>query len=151
MVTDPEFRAPMVHQVTGTIVRHAMTRRTFLLPLLLACSTTTEVPLETEFTLRVGDSVAVRGTELRLVFVEVSEDSRCPVDATCVWVGSAPVVLAVRAPRDTSLALDGASAPVVAAVGEWRVELRSLQPAPRAGVPIPAGDYAATLRVTGAP
>lgn len=41
--------------------------------------------------LRVGESVEVSGEDLRIGFVAVRQDSRCPVDVVCVWEGVATV------------------------------------------------------------
>lgn len=52
------------------------------------------VPSPTEVTLPLGEEVRV-GDALRLVFTRVVEDSRCPVDVTCVWEGNAVVEIGV--------------------------------------------------------
>ncbi|MEM6325875.1 MAG: hypothetical protein AAF791_02035 [Bacteroidota bacterium] len=48
------------------------------------------------FTLALGESVEVAGHSLR--FVDVAEDSRCPIGATCVWEGRAKVTLSASGP-----------------------------------------------------
>ena len=40
-----------------------------------------------EVTLRVGQSVQIEGKDLKITFAGVSNDSRCPTGATCVWAG----------------------------------------------------------------
>jgi hypothetical protein len=47
-------------------------------------------------TLRLGESVRVEGTAVRLRFVRVVEDSRCPLGVTCVWAGRARVEIGVN-------------------------------------------------------
>ena len=49
----------------------------------------------TSFTLPVGKTAAVKGTDARLTFREVSEDSRCPADVTCVWAGDAKIAVVI--------------------------------------------------------
>ena len=44
--------------------------------------------------LRVGEQKTASG-RLHINFIEVTDDSRCPVDATCVWAGNAKVKLAL--------------------------------------------------------
>lgn len=44
--------------------------------------------------LRVGEQKTAAG-RLHINFIEVTDDSRCPVDATCVWAGNAKVKLAL--------------------------------------------------------
>ena len=45
------------------------------------------VRLDEEFTLSVGQRVRVEGEDLRIEFLEVVADSRCPKDVTCIWAG----------------------------------------------------------------
>src|SRR6267142_1883225 len=47
--------------------------------------------LDREFKLKVGEQVALKRTHLRIKFVTVENDSRCPKDVTCVWAGNAAV------------------------------------------------------------
>src|SRR5678815_3586380 len=46
-----------------------------------------------EFKLNSGRQVTVKGTKLRIRFIAVENDSRCPRDVTCVWAGNAAVQL----------------------------------------------------------
>lgn len=48
------------------------------------------------FHLRVGEERPVEGEDLRLRFVAVVGDSRCPRDVTCVWEGNAEVEIALH-------------------------------------------------------
>jgi len=48
-----------------------------------------------EFSLPVGKSVVITGEDLDIKFVEVSEDSRCPKDVTCVWEGRVTAVVEI--------------------------------------------------------
>src|ERR1700704_4290387 len=49
--------------------------------------------LNSEFKLKAGQQVTLKGTRLRIRFVTVENDSRCPSDVTCVWAGNAAVRL----------------------------------------------------------
>jgi hypothetical protein len=40
-----------------------------------------------EFSIAVGQSASIAGEELKIKFIEVVADSRCPTGATCVWQG----------------------------------------------------------------
>lgn len=40
-----------------------------------------------EFSLRIGESKGIKGEDLQIKFLEVTEDSRCPKDVVCVWEG----------------------------------------------------------------
>lgn len=57
-----------------------------------------------EFSLPVGKSAVLNGNGPRLTFKQVREDSRCPVDVTCVWAGDAKIEVTVSrngSPDDT--------------------------------------------------
>lgn len=54
-----------------------------------------EVPLDQDFELALGRTVSIAGTPQRVTFEAVPEDSRCPIDAVCVWAGNARVSLRV--------------------------------------------------------
>ena len=60
--------------------------------------------LAQEFTQAPGQSAAIRGEGLHLRFLQVTEDSRCPGDVTCIQAGKASCVIeigwaGVAAPR----------------------------------------------------
>jgi hypothetical protein len=42
-----------------------------------------------EFTLPVGKTADIAGEDLSIQFVEVYQDSRCPIGVECVWIGVA--------------------------------------------------------------
>ena len=48
-----------------------------------------------EFSLHIGESLVITGEDLDIKFVEVSEDSRCPKDVTCVWEGRVTAVVEI--------------------------------------------------------
>ncbi len=71
-----------------------------VLPLMtvLACTTkTSEVTanLGQGFTLKVGQTASIAGEDLKIKFVQVVTDSRCPTGATCIWAGEASCLLEV--------------------------------------------------------
>jgi len=51
--------------------------------------------LDEEFALSIGEAARINGEELRVEFVEVIEDSRCPSGATCIWQGRVSVKLEI--------------------------------------------------------
>jgi hypothetical protein len=48
-----------------------------------------------EFTLALGESVEVDQRGVRIEFKEVVEDSRCPMNARCIWEGNARITIQV--------------------------------------------------------
>jgi len=107
--------------------------------------------LNEEFTLAPGQSATVNGTNVRLTFDRVKEDSRCPTDVTCIWEGDAVVVLKVRAAAEEATrevhTQGGDTRSRKARAGDYMVTLVRLDPAPRSTAPIEAPAYRATLLV----
>jgi len=52
-----------------------------------------QVHLNEEFSLSMGQYGVVSGENLKIKFKEVTEDSRCPKDVTCVWAGRATCMI----------------------------------------------------------
>jgi hypothetical protein len=101
-----------------------------------------------EVELAPGQSTRVNG--LTLKFEGVSADSRCPIGVQCFWEGDAVVVVSVSEPSRKGAALELHTAgrfPREGTYGRYRVRLVSLVPQPRAGEPVAADRYRATLQV----
>ena len=107
-------------------------------------------PPVTHVTLHVGETVVVNHVDI--TFNAVLEDSRCPVDVTCVWEGNARIELGVgpgfggdgptiQMILNTSLGLREGEA--------WgqRITLVDVRPAPVSTEPIPADAYEVDLKV----
>jgi hypothetical protein len=100
------------------------------------------------FTLAPGDIAQVRDVDLRVQFIEVTGDSRCPGDAVCIQGGDALVHIRVTA-AGSSATYDlhtGDSSRASVVHGSVRVSLVELQPYPFSSRgPIAPGDYRAIL------
>ncbi len=73
----------------------------FLLCSIFACQDNTASGRE--FTLSIGQTVAISGEDLKITFLEVTSDSRCPSGVTCIWAGE--VVCAVRIEEGTQTSI----------------------------------------------
>ena len=77
----------------------------------------------------------MNGTNVRLTFERVSEDSRCPTDVTCIWEGDAVVVLKVKVEAEEATrevhTQGGEPRSRKAPAGDYVVTLVRLDPAPR--------------------
>jgi hypothetical protein len=106
------------------------------------------IPLGREFTLAVGESALV-DDDVRITLKSVTDDSRCPVDVTCVWEGDAKVSVEVLTPSPRAEHELHTSSRFDREVrhGAYRITLVRLDPAPRSSAPPSARDYRATLLV----
>ena len=109
------------------------------------------VPLDREFDLRVGETVAIADQLLVLTFDGVTEDSRCPLGVLCIRAGDAAVALtAVRLPSYKAAVGVGVGDGQAdsAKVQDFTVRLVQLAPPRRQdGTPSPS-DYVARLVVS---
>ena len=105
-----------------------------------------------EFKLKVGRQVTVKGTKLRIRFVAVENDSRCPSDVTCVWAGNAAVQIQLGIGRGSkTVTLNTSKSPSFVGEDEYhgyKVKLVELGPYPRSDRKIARRDYTATLLVS---
>jgi hypothetical protein len=111
----------------------------------------TVVRLNRNFKLKAGQRVNLRGTNLRIKFLTVETDSRCPSDVKCVWAGNAAVQFQLsngRGNKTVTLNTGGANFVSEVEYRDYKVKLVDLSPYPRSDRQVAASDYAATLFVS---
>ena len=134
-------------------MKRCVTTLLFVLLAAGACAAQT-ASVGREFEVRAGRVVTLDGGALRLRFVSVASDSRCPVDVACVWAGNAEVLVEVggRGWRGKRLLTLNTSAGGERASegrhGRYTVKLVSLSPQPRSRRKIAQRQYRATLLVS---
>jgi len=85
-------------------------------------------------------------SKLSIRFVELVEDSRCPVDTNCIWAGNAKIKIRVsRSGRSQELTLDTNGQHQAATAEGYSIKLISLIPAPRSNIRINRNGYVATF------
>jgi hypothetical protein len=124
------------------------------LTLLTACDSPSAptVALNEDFVLAPGESAVIAETGIRLRFVGVDGDSRCPADVLCVQGGDALVrveVLSFGAVTQPYEFHTAGTQPVVH--GHLTIVLVQLAPYPFSSRTIQPGDYRATFRATETP
>lgn len=96
---------------------------------------------------QINKSVTMNG--LKIEFVELVEDSRCPVDVECVWAGNAKIKIRVTKGRKSQLLdLDMMTKGTKPNYGTYRLTLKGLSPELRSNVRINRNAYVATIGVT---
>ena len=103
------------------------------------------VDLGARFTLAPGATMLVKNAGIKVRFIAVTEDSRCPRDVTCIWAGEVKVQLEIDDTKATSPVeiLEGGSA----AAGAYRVTLVRVEPQPVSSARIAPQDYRVTLKI----
>ena len=124
--------------------------------LLLGCHVVTDAQtarVGREFKIKAGRAVTLDGGGLRVRFVRVASDSRCPVDVDCVWAGNAEVLFEVGARGRRGMKTLGLNTsasperPGEGKYGRYTLKLAGLAPQPRGNRKIAPGQYTATLLV----
>lgn len=108
-----------------------------------------QVSIDTDISLAVGQAVAIESENLVIKFNKVIEDSRCPVNAVCVWAGNGKVELEIQDIGGTpkTMILNTQIEAKVAALKSRKLRLVALNPPRTQGVSISPGGYSITLRV----
>jgi len=109
----------------------------------------TEPELGRPFDMKPAEVVTIQG--LRITFESVSEDSRCPTGAQCMWAGDAVATFTLEKPPAAALHrtlhTNGRYEQHVKTNG-LVVRLEDIKPYPKEGATIAPGDYRASLVVT---
>jgi hypothetical protein len=120
-----------------------------------ACSSGGSVPTETgnpspsarTLSVKAGETGSVSGSDVRITFRSVTEDSRCPLDVTCVWEGNGQVALTVSSSGGSEdVVLNTTTQPRRVEVAGIRIVLASLAPYP-SGEPIDPDEYIVTFEI----
>jgi hypothetical protein len=108
------------------------------------------VQLGQEFELKINQEAMLEGEGLAVAFESVLEDSRCPVDVTCVWSGNAKIRLRSTKQKQTPAAveLNTDIKPKSSSYLDYEIKLVALKPARKKDKAIQPAEYIATLIVT---
>ena len=114
---------------------------------LTTCGLSTDPAEQVEGDVRVevGEEAEIPGTVLRISFIQVNADSRCPSGAVCIWEGDAEVAIGLTAGSGPTqlVELHTTIDPRFVDFSGVRVTLADLVPYPREGVPISPDAYVA--------
>ena len=104
-----------------------------------------------EFSLRIGESAKIKGEDLQVRFLEVTEDSRCPAGVTCIWEGRVSCLVEItygKSPERVTLTEPGLTDfPSRQAFHEYTLAYH-VEPYPGAGAQIGADEYRLRLMIS---
>jgi hypothetical protein len=111
--------------------------------------------LETPFWIKMDQTVSQQGGSLEVSFIDVTEDSRCPVGTNiqCVWAGQVTTRLQTQlgdAAAEVSVTFPNSQMGTSTAVlyDQYTIEVLAVEPVPRSMDPIERSAYRAQLIVT---
>ena len=112
---------------------------------------TVKVELGTEFKLAINQTASIQAEGLSVIFWDVTEDSRCPVDVTCVQAGKATIMLRVSQndQNPEEIMLSTSPGEDKAPFDQYLVELVGVEPTPISTQSINISDYRIRLLITG--
>jgi len=122
--------------------------------MLAGCATDSPVspggPVNEKVVLAPGETASIAGAGVRVRFLGVTGDSRCPADALCIQGGDAVVRIeaapAFGGPASPFELHTGTLQPV--RYGDLTIALETLTPYPFSSRTIAPNEYRATLRIT---
>lgn len=99
--------------------------------------------------LKVGINREVVGKGgVKIAFVELVEDSRCPVDVECVWAGNAKIKIRVtKNGKSRVFELNSMTTAQPPSYAGYRFKLKSLSPELRSNVRVNRNAYEATIEM----
>jgi hypothetical protein len=105
---------------------------------------------QSQMQLRVGQQKSISNGKVRVKFISVTEDSRCPADVDCVWAGNAKVKIQVwvRGGETKIFELNTNGGEKAGTADAYRVQLESLTPARHSKRKIRQNDYRAAFSIT---
>lgn len=112
---------------------------------------TIDTNLDSEFLLQVNQSAEIKSEDITVTFLNVTSDSRCPSDVTCIWQGQAGIELDVQKGEEistVSLSIGGDSSPEESIFNAYLIQLVDLSPYPISTKIIQSEDYTATIKIT---
>ena len=109
-----------------------------------------ETEAQTRVKVAVDKQKTVTKDRLKIKFMSLVEDSRCPTDANCIWAGNAKIKIRVTdfRGRVENFELNTNGQPQSADFAGWHITLENLTPHPKTNVRINRKGYIATLSVS---
>ncbi len=110
-----------------------------------------EVKIGSEFELSINHSAEIKSEDITVTFFNVTSDSRCPSDVTCIWQGQAGIEFGVQkggVESTVSLSIGGDSIPEESIFDAYLIQLVDLSPYPISTKIIQPEDYTATIKIT---
>jgi hypothetical protein len=104
--------------------------------------------IDTEISLYIGESVTIKDHGIKLKFVDVLDDSRCPSDVECVWEGTVSLMINIQYnSQDLGNFILNSSNLHKASFMGYYVKFKELEPYPISTEIIPKTSYRATFSV----
>jgi len=106
-----------------------------------------------QFQLKVNQTTSLESDSIKIKFLNVTEDSRCPSDVTCVWQGEVKIFVNIiknnKALGDFSLTSRAGDKNLATQVFDgYSIQVVKVVPYPTSGKKISLSDYVATFVIS---
>lgn len=106
-----------------------------------------------QFNLKLNQSAIIKSGEVKVTFLEVTEDSRCPSDLTCFWAGQIQVAVNILVNGhnlETLHLVNNASRKdlSIKKINKYLIEFIKAEPYPKSNQETESSDYIITLAVS---
>jgi hypothetical protein len=99
---------------------------------------------------QIGHETRIQNAGIKLKFIDLVEDSRCPTDTQCIWAGNAKIKISLsnagRLPK--IFELNTGVKPQTILFAGYEIKIVKLTPAPASNIRIRKDGYMATFSVT---
>ena len=105
---------------------------------------------EDQFQLKVNQTASFESDTIKVKFLNVTSDSRCPTDVTCVWEGEAKIVVNIMKDGQDlgDFNLSSRAVQNNQAFDGHQIQVTQIEPSPTSGKKIALSDYIATFSIT---
>ncbi|MFX0152023.1 MAG: hypothetical protein ACFFAJ_14635 [Candidatus Hodarchaeota archaeon] len=104
--------------------------------------------INNDISLYIGESAIIKNHGIKLKFVDVLEDSRCPSDVECLWEGTVSLLINIQYNSEDlgNFVLNSSNLHKASFMGYY-VKFKELEPYPISTETIPKTSYRATFSV----
>ncbi|TRZ79541.1 MAG: hypothetical protein D4R90_03760 [Nitrosopumilales archaeon] len=108
---------------------------------------------DTQFQLKVNQTFSINSTGITVKFLNVTADSRCPSDVTCIWQGETRILVNViqnnQDRGNFNLASSAGQQNLAVRVFDgYSISVGKVEPYPLGGKKLPPSDYLVTFEIT---
>jgi len=110
--------------------------------------TASEAQAQETLIVKAGQQRTAAKSKLRIKFISVIEDSRCPIGVDCIWAGNAKIKVQIIGERSTKMfEFNTTLGPNGDILDGWAITLEELTPVPNAKRKTNPKNYTATFKV----
>ena len=108
--------------------------------------------LDVPFQLKINQVVFIKSENIKIIFINVTEDSRCPSDVDCIWEGQVTIVINIFKNNqfigEFNLTSRGFDGPAIKNFNGYSISLIKVEPYPISTQIIELTDYIVTFNVS---